>query len=126
MMTAALERASPLDKQWIGGLQEEAFALTDENDRRTAIALSQNMVGKQRSIIRSCSGDDRLAQAHAGDLASAVVLKFQRVDRLIVLSIRPDDQHLLQYLSIRRFPRICRIRAFEASKPVRKRGSPCS
>lgn len=45
LMTAALERASPLDKQWIGGLQEEAFALTDENDRRTAIALSQDMVG---------------------------------------------------------------------------------
>ena len=44
LMTAALERASPIDKQWIRGMQEEAFALAEENDRRTAIALSQDIV----------------------------------------------------------------------------------
>jgi len=44
MMTAALERARPGDKQWIRGMQEEAFALADEADRRTAIALAQDML----------------------------------------------------------------------------------
>lgn len=44
LMTAALERASPVDKQWIRGLQEEAFALAAEGDRRTAIALSQDII----------------------------------------------------------------------------------
>lgn len=44
LMTAALERASPNDKHWIRGMQEEAFALAGENDRRTAIALSQTML----------------------------------------------------------------------------------
>jgi len=44
LMTAALERAGPSDQQWIRGLQEEAFALAAENDRRTAIALSQDLL----------------------------------------------------------------------------------
>jgi TPR repeat protein len=44
MMTAALERARPGDKQWIRGMQEEAFALAAEADRRTAIALAQDMM----------------------------------------------------------------------------------
>lgn len=49
MMTAALERASPIDRQWIQSMQEEAFALAAENDRRTAIALSQDILaGKGR------------------------------------------------------------------------------
>jgi TPR repeat protein len=42
MMTAALERASPSDKAWIRGMQEEAFALAAETDRRTAIALAED------------------------------------------------------------------------------------
>jgi TPR repeat protein len=44
MMTAALERASPNDQPWIRGMQEEAFALADEADRRTAIALAEDML----------------------------------------------------------------------------------
>jgi TPR repeat protein len=49
LMTAALERASPGDQQWIRGMQEEAFALAAENDRRTAIALSQDILsGKKK------------------------------------------------------------------------------
>lgn len=44
MMTAALERAQPTDKQWIRGMQEEAFAIAGEADRRTAIALAQDML----------------------------------------------------------------------------------
>ena len=44
MMTAALERAPSPDKPWIRGMQEEAFALAGEADRRTAIALAQDMV----------------------------------------------------------------------------------
>jgi hypothetical protein len=46
MMTAALERASPADQPWIRGMQEEAFSLAGEADRRTAIALAQDILGK--------------------------------------------------------------------------------
>ena len=46
MMTAALERATPSDKGWIRGMQEEAFALADESDRRTAIALAEDILVK--------------------------------------------------------------------------------
>lgn len=48
MMTAAMERANPLDQQWIRAMQEEAFALTAESDRRTAIAMSQGMLSPGR------------------------------------------------------------------------------
>ncbi|MDP3896779.1 MAG: tetratricopeptide repeat protein [Mesorhizobium sp.] len=46
MLTAALERAAPDDRVWIGGLQEEAFSLASESDRRTAVALAQDMLAK--------------------------------------------------------------------------------
>lgn len=46
MMTAALERAQPSDQGWIRGMQEEAFALAAEADRRTAIALADDMLAK--------------------------------------------------------------------------------
>lgn len=46
MMTAALERAPSGDKPWIRGMQEEAFALAGEADRRTAIALAQDLLGQ--------------------------------------------------------------------------------
>jgi TPR repeat protein len=46
MMTAALERATPADQPWIRGMQEEAFSLAGEADRRTAIALAQDILGK--------------------------------------------------------------------------------
>lgn len=46
MMTAALERASPIDRAWIQTMQEEAFALAAEADRRTAIALAQDILTK--------------------------------------------------------------------------------
>lgn len=45
LMTAALEQAGPADVGWIRGMQEEAFALAGESDRRTAIALSENYLG---------------------------------------------------------------------------------
>jgi len=48
MLTAAMERADPGDRQWIGGMQEEAFALATEADRRTAIALAQDMLGNAK------------------------------------------------------------------------------
>ena len=48
MMTAALDRAAASDKPWIRNMQEEAFALTPETDRRTAIALADDYInGKQ-------------------------------------------------------------------------------
>lgn len=37
MMTAALERAEPGDRPWIRSMQEEAFAATEESERRKAI-----------------------------------------------------------------------------------------
>lgn len=46
MMTAALERANPIDRAWIQTMQEEAFALAAEADRRTAIALAQDILVK--------------------------------------------------------------------------------
>ncbi|PSJ65677.1 tetratricopeptide repeat protein [Kumtagia ephedrae] len=46
MMTAALERAAPGDKSWIRSMQEEAFALAPEADRRTAIALAEDYLTK--------------------------------------------------------------------------------
>jgi TPR repeat protein len=46
MMTAALERASPGDQPWIRSMQEEAFSLAPEADRRTAIALAQDILTK--------------------------------------------------------------------------------
>lgn len=44
MMTAALERAKPTDLPWIRSMQEEAFALSAESDRRTAIKLAQDIL----------------------------------------------------------------------------------
>ncbi len=49
MMTAALERAAPADQPWIRGMQEEAFSLAGEADRRTAIALAQDILVKGNS-----------------------------------------------------------------------------
>lgn len=47
MMTAALERASPSDQVWIRGMQEEAFSLAGEADRRTAISLADDILTKR-------------------------------------------------------------------------------
>ena len=44
MMTAALEHAKPADRSWIRGMQEEAFALAPEADRRNAISLADDML----------------------------------------------------------------------------------
>jgi TPR repeat protein len=46
MMTAALQRATPGDQPWIRSMQEEAFSLATEGDRRTAITLAQDMLAK--------------------------------------------------------------------------------
>jgi TPR repeat protein len=43
MMTEALSHASANDLPWIRNMQEEAFALAGESDRRTAIALADSM-----------------------------------------------------------------------------------
>lgn len=48
LMTAALERAGPSDRSWIRGMHEEAFALSGEADRRTAIALAEDLLGTSR------------------------------------------------------------------------------
>src|SRR5262245_17302639 len=46
MMTAALDRADPVDRVWIRSMQEEAFSLAGEADRRTAIALAEDILAK--------------------------------------------------------------------------------
>lgn len=46
MMTAALSRATPADQSWIRSMQEEAFAVSGEADRRTAISLADDMLAK--------------------------------------------------------------------------------
>jgi TPR repeat protein len=46
MMTAALQRAAPVDQPWIRGMQEEAFAAAGEADRRTAISLADDILTK--------------------------------------------------------------------------------
>ena len=52
MMTAALERAAPADQPWIRGMQEEAFALAGEADRRTAISLAQDISRQGQPVAR--------------------------------------------------------------------------
>lgn len=44
MMTAALERSQPPDRGWIAKLQEEAFAVAPEEDRRTAAAMAEDLL----------------------------------------------------------------------------------
>ena len=46
MMTAALDRAPANDRPWIRSMQEEAFALAPEADRRTAISLADDILTK--------------------------------------------------------------------------------
>lgn len=46
-LTAALHRSNSGDRNWISELQERAFALVGEADRRTAIALSEDMLKQQ-------------------------------------------------------------------------------
>src|SRR5690606_5220894 len=42
LMTTALDNAGPADIGWSRAMQEEAFALAGESDRRTAIALAED------------------------------------------------------------------------------------
>ncbi|MEM9105459.1 MAG: tetratricopeptide repeat protein [Pseudomonadota bacterium] len=47
-MTLALERASAADRVWIAPLQEQAFSVADEVDRRNAIALAEDMLERDK------------------------------------------------------------------------------
>ncbi len=42
-LTAALQRSAPKDRDWIASMQEQAFALAGEADRRTAMALADEI-----------------------------------------------------------------------------------
>lgn len=42
-LTAALDQCSPQDRIWLRDLQERAFSLSNEEDRRVAVALAQDM-----------------------------------------------------------------------------------
>ncbi|MGB8817614.1 MAG: tetratricopeptide repeat protein [Rhizobiaceae bacterium] len=43
-LTAALQRSAPKDRGWIAAMQEQAFALAGESDRRTAMALADEII----------------------------------------------------------------------------------
>lgn len=43
-LTAALQRCEPQDREWISSMQEQAFALAGEADRRTAMALAEEII----------------------------------------------------------------------------------
>ncbi|WP_283194728.1 exopolysaccharide production regulator ExoR [Rhizobium sp. AN80A] len=43
LMTAALDRCKPKDCKWMESLQEQAFSVASESDRRNAIALSHKI-----------------------------------------------------------------------------------
>lgn len=63
MMTAALQRANSADRPWIRNMQEEAFAVAPEADRRTAIALAEDILGQgDRSVGAGLGGDTSSAQ----------------------------------------------------------------
>nr|WP_272211637.1 hypothetical protein [Marinicella sp. W31]MDC2877529.1 hypothetical protein [Marinicella sp. W31] len=42
-LTMAADRCGPGDCGWIRAMQEKCFSIVNENDRRGAIALAQNM-----------------------------------------------------------------------------------
>jgi len=42
-MTAALDQCTPKERPWLQSLQEQAFSIAGEDDRRKAIAMSQNI-----------------------------------------------------------------------------------
>nr|WP_246748695.1 exopolysaccharide production regulator ExoR [Rhizobium setariae] len=42
-MTAALDSCAPRDRVWLQPMQEQAFSLVNESDRRNAVALSANI-----------------------------------------------------------------------------------
>jgi hypothetical protein len=42
-MTAALDRCKPKDCGWMEALQEQAFSVANESDRRTAVSLSHTI-----------------------------------------------------------------------------------
>ncbi|MFW8604249.1 exopolysaccharide production regulator ExoR [Rhizobium beringeri] len=44
LMTAALDRCKPKDCSWMEALQEQAFSVANEADRRTAVSLSHTIV----------------------------------------------------------------------------------
>ncbi|QPC87551.1 sel1 repeat family protein [Mesorhizobium sp. NBSH29] len=64
MMTAALDRANPMDQGWIRSMQEEAFSLAGESDRRTAIALAEDILSKGENVSAEVStvGVDQIQQ----------------------------------------------------------------
>lgn len=43
MMTAALDTCSPKDKPWLQEMQEQAFSLASEKDRRSAVSMTEKM-----------------------------------------------------------------------------------
>ncbi len=46
LMTVALKQAPEAQKAWIRDLQEQAFSLADEKDRRSAVNLADAMIGR--------------------------------------------------------------------------------
>lgn len=51
MLTMALRKASTQDQDWIRGLQEEAFSLASEADRRTALAYAERQMASAAEVV---------------------------------------------------------------------------
>ena len=47
MMTAAYEKADAKDQSWIRQMQERAFAVSGESDRRTAISMATDIASNK-------------------------------------------------------------------------------
>ncbi|RFC62829.1 sel1 repeat family protein [Fulvimarina endophytica] len=53
MLTMALKRATPADKEWIRNLQEQAFAVSSEVTRRTAQSYAEQQLASAGAIAKS-------------------------------------------------------------------------
>jgi TPR repeat protein len=42
-MTAALDKCKPKDCSWMQDLQEQAFSIANENDRRVAVSMAHQL-----------------------------------------------------------------------------------
>mgnify|MGYP003417044710 CR=1 FL=1 len=51
-LTAALQRCEPQDRTWISSMQEQAFALAGEADRRTALQAPHQLAQRLRAAAR--------------------------------------------------------------------------
>lgn len=57
MLTSALKRASPTDEAWIRPLQEQAFSVASEAERRTALAYADQQMASASGSTTKAPGE---------------------------------------------------------------------